>query len=694
MKHTDTYKVGAYPQRVCEKFYIDNEIKSITVNNNGEIFAVAGAELICLCDGSSKAISSDEGFSKVFCDGKDRVFAVSEKRLYEVTKTSVKEFAELPENIKAVTFDDILYVLTEKAVYTEENGKLIFFRHLDAEAHCITVKDGKVCTANKKSVVRMEGKRKTWRMIFPEHSDMPFIDINAIAFDKVGYLWVGSEQGLYIYDYKSGWYSKKQLPCLPEEAVYSITLCDNGAILAGTDAGAVLIKNGRAKYLPATRYAASTHVTATAFKNGVYYTGSKGGIVKISEKMMTLEEKAEHFFNETEKYFPRKQGFVTWLRGVKSDDFSGLESAITDNDGLWTQLYIAALSLWYGKTGNKKVLEAARRSIKAMLFLTKAPEIKGFTARAVRFPDEKDWGKGLETRDIGQEWHRSSDGTYEWLGETSSDEMSGHFLGFSLYYDLCANEEEKAEIREAVCNITDHIIENNGYLVDCDGKPTTWACWNPDALNHDSMWVWEKGINSLEFLAFLKVTYHMSGDEKYNEIYNKFITEHHFLLNAAYYKKDDGHSCHIDDNLAMCNLISLLRLEEDETIRNYILMGLASHYDYEKIEGNPYHSFVYSAFTNLPCDIDNAVQELKDCPMSLISLPMYNSNRRGLEMDDEPVYWGEPPRLKKPFAWDEKPFSKNDGNPFRIDGCDGTRAESGMTFLLDYWIGRYFNVIE
>ena len=85
-------------------------------------------------------------------------------------------------------------------------------------------------------------------------------------------------------------------------------------------------------------------------------------------------------------------------------------------------MYLSALCMCYGVTKDEKVLAAARRCKDAMLLLTRATGIKGFTARAVRYPDEKDWGKGLETQDIGQEWHRSPDGTYEWLGETSSDE--------------------------------------------------------------------------------------------------------------------------------------------------------------------------------------------------------------------------------------------------------------------------------
>jgi hypothetical protein len=349
----------------------------------------------------------------------------------------------------------------------------------------------------------------------------------------------------------------------------------------------------------------------------------------------------------------------------------------------------------YSITKDEEILKAARRSMNAMLFLTRAPEIKGFTARAVRFPDEANWGKGINKQGIiGQEWHRSSDGTYEWLGETSSDEMTGHYFGFCMYYDLCATEEEKAEIREAVCAITDHILENNGYLIDCDGKPTSWACWNETALNTDSMWTWEKGVNSLEMLNFLKVSYHMSGDEKYLKKYNELISEHHFLVNAAFHKRADGHTCHIDDNLAMLNAMSILRLEEDPAIRQYLLMGLASHFDYEKIEDNTYYAFIYKAFTEAPCDIDSCVKHLKDYPYDVQNCKMINSKRKDYEMTDESVYWIGEPQLKKPFGWDERPYTKLGINPFGIDGGSSDRSDSGLSYIFIYWLGRFLGLIE
>ena len=685
----DTLKTGKYFQRVTERFPLDGKTYSVAVGD-GVVYLCTSEGLVKLMEDKVSTLSGDLIFTKVHICKDGRVFTGCENKLYLIGDKGAEFLYEFDSDITDIKDDDKLYVLTKRVLYVERDEEFYRLSGCEQEAECLAVFGERVCVSNSRCLQRMEGKRRTWRCIFPYHSTMPEIEINVIAFDKIGNLLVGAKEGLYIYDYKSGWYSHKEISALPEESVYSIDVAEDGSILVGTDAGAVLIKNGLRKYLPATRYAFNSDVTAVAFSGKDIYTVSDGGVVKISEKEMTLYDKAVQLFEITEKYFPRKDGFVTGISGeLKEGSFSN----ISDNDGLWTQMYLASLCLWYAKTKDEKILKAARRYKDAMLVLTRAPELKGFTARAVRYPDEATWGQGLDTQEIGNEWHRSSDGTYEWLGETSSDEMTGHYLGFSLYYDLCADEAEKAEIRKAVCDITDHVMEHDGYLFDIDGKPTTWACWNENALNNDSMWTWEKGVNSLQYLGFLKISYHMSGDEKYMDKYNQLIRDHHFLINAAYHKKADGHTSHIDDNLAMCNTLAYLRLENDPAIRQYILLGLASHYDYEKIEGNPYFAFIYKGFTGAPCDVDTMVKHLQDQPLDLKNHPMFNSMRRGLEYDDEPVYWGEKPRIKTPLAWDERPYSKLGLRAFNVDGGRGGH-DSGLTYLFLYWVGRYFDIIE
>ena len=61
----------------------------------------------------------------------------------------------------------------------------------------------------------------------------------------------------------------------------------------------------------------------------------------------------------------------------------------------------------------------------------------------------------------------------------------------------------------------DHLLSHGYTLCDTDGLPTTWAHFGPDELNLDDTWCWEKGINSLELLTFLRIAYHVTGEARY-----------------------------------------------------------------------------------------------------------------------------------------------------------------------------------
>ena len=526
-----------------------------------------------------------------------------------------------------------------------------------------------------------------------EHSTMPEFRINCIAHDTgLGFTWLGTDKGVYIYDGKTGWYGHNELHALPEEEIFRIRFSNDGRVVLSSDAGLIILKDGKRKYLPATRWAMDPKLNDAIAVNGTIWTATDAGVTRITEKDMTLAEKADYCFELTEKYYLRTKGYVTGLNHIQNADISTGKPGISDNDGLWTQTYVGALSLCYAVTKDEKVLEAARRSMYAMGYLAKVTGKKGFTARAVRF--EGDDNFGVFVNEECCEWHPSPDGISEWLGETSSDEMVGHFFGFSLYYDHCANEEEKEYIRGIICDIVDHMLENDYKLCDIDDLPTTWANWAPDQLNGNSMWLWEKCINSLEMLTFLDVAYHVSGDKKYRDEFMHLAIDEHYLINAAQHKKDDGRVCHIDDNLGFLTTATILAIEEDPAIRKYLLMGLRHHWEYERPEHTIFFNLVCSAFSEEPCDLDNAIKELRNFPLDFVRRPLINSKRRGLVYDTEQEKWGGTRQLKEALEIDERIIHYNDRNMYRVDEGDITRGSSPSTYLLPYWYGRFYGLIE
>ncbi|MBQ2848807.1 MAG: hypothetical protein IJE74_11175 [Clostridia bacterium] len=698
MKRKGFYKSGKYPQRICDYFTVGNGLLS---NKANCLAGGADGTVYIGTDGGLNYTKADGSIGSFKCDAVKTAYSAKDGTVYFATTNTVyaaksEEITEL-QSFEGKLFEfsgiDEIYLLAENALYKLENGKFERFFHNEAAATNLACTNNKITASNSKTLNIVNGKRKHWMSIFPEHSTMPDFKINCIAFDEtLGFLWLGTDKGAYIFDCKNNWFGHSQIDALPEEEIYRIRFADDGRVILSSEAGLIIVNNGSRKYLPATRWAMEKDINDAIAVGDSIWTATNSGVTKITEKEMTLREKADYCFNLVEEKYVRTLGYVTGLGNIENCDINTGKPNITDNDGLWTQIYIGSLAYAYAVTKDEKFLEAARRSMKAMGYLTKITGVKGFTARAVRFEGEP--GYGTVVKRDGSEWHPAPNGECEWLGETSSDEMTGHFFGFSLYYDFCANDEEKEYIKEIICDIVDHILENNYRLCDVDGLPTTWAIWDPEQLNRNSMWLWEKCINSLEMLTFLEVAYHVSGDEKYRNEFLRLAIDEHYLLNAAQHKKDDGHTCHIDDNLGFLCTATILRLENDSAIRKYLLMGMKHHWEYERPEHSVLYNIIYTAFTDDVTDLDYAIKTLYDYPLDFVNRPLFNSSRKGLVYDTEQERWGERPQLKEALDIDARVVHNYDSNPFRADEGHGKSACSPTPFLLPYWLGRYYGVIE
>lgn len=689
------YKSQSYPQRFCDFFTAENGLLStkalcLGAGEDGTVYIGTDSGLnYTKADGTLGSFNCGK-ISAIFTfDGV--VYFACGNELYTDKEGKISLFQTFEDEIITMSGTDELYLITVGYLYKLEEGKFNKFFHAEFVATDLAIRGEKITAACGSEFSIVNGKRKHWMTIFHEHSTMPEFKINCIAFDSVGFIWLGTDKGAYVYDMTNGWYGHNELDCLPEEEIYKIRFTEDGRVIFSSAAGLIILNNGSRKYLPATRWSTEPRLNDAIAVGDAIWTATDSGVTKITEKMMTLEEKADYFFKLAEDKFIRR-GYTTGVHKIENCDINTGEVHISDNDGLWTQTYIGALCYCYAVTKDEKVLEAARRSMKAMGYLAKITGVKGFTARAVRFEGEE--GYGTVVKRDGAEWHPAPNGECEWLGETSSDEMTGHFFGFSLYHEFCANDEEKEYIKEIVCDIVDHILENNYRLCDIDGLPTTWANWNPDLLNRNSMWQWEKCINSLELLTFLSVAYQVSGDEKYRNEFMHLAIDEHYLINAAQHKKPDGHTCHIDDNLGFLCTTTILRLEKDPAIRKYLLMGMKHHWAYERPEHSMLFNVIYGAYTDDVCDLEITAKAMREYPMDLVRRPLINSLRKDLVYDTEQERWGGEKQLKEALDMDARIAHNYDSNVFRPDEGKPTDASNPSSYLLPYWFARYNGLIE
>ena len=698
---------------------IDN-ISSVAFD--GETLYIAQPDCIIEYDnGKTKKLAIKA--SKLFATG-GKLYAAIGNNLAEIKKGKAKKIAELDSPVidMSTALDGSLWLITETALYLYDNGEFNHVVGLPDETVCLAALDNKskYCEtvyigSTVEGLMSMKGKRRHFAELVPDVTGVLSQKINCVALDGLGHLWVGSDEGLNIYDGKSYWFNGNDLYSVPAGSFNDMFFAADGKKYFATNTGVVTLIEGKISYFSYGVWLMNPKVTKIAVSdNGTIAAVTPDGISLITHRYMTLAEKAAHYDEYAEKYFTRNEGYQVDRKLRKYGDIDSGWLPNSDNDGLFTGLYCVSQCFRYAATGDEKAKANAKRAVEAMIKLTEITGKPGFTARATRHSYEENFGTGNR-----EEWHICEDNPdMEWLGETSSDEMTGHYFAYGVYFDLVADKKEKKKIAQVVKTITDHIIDNNFHLTDVDGVPTTWANWEPDLLNNDDRWFYERGTNSLEILSFLKTTYHVTGEEKYNNVYKMLIKKHHYAMNCMQYKYEDAHLAHIDDQLDFINIYPLITYTDSETEKEIFKMGLTHHWEYERVERSPMFNIIYGSLTSNSCDLEFAAKSLSEMNLDLIRWPVYNSHRKDIVWDTEQDGMGVPAQLKYALEYSARVMVNYDGNQLVCDsgaerfveintklvnrtatlpgtaGANGLRAQMPYNYLLPYWMGRYHGLLS
>ena len=685
-------------------------------------------ETLYIADDESLAIYSEDKIKRIqakvsaLFTRKGRLFAAIGNSLAEIKKGKITKLADFSAPVVdiSVALDKSVWLITEEELFLMENDEFTKIMDVAEGTVCLAARDNKskygetvYIGSTVEGLLSMKGKRRHWAELLPNVTGVLSQKINCISIDALGHLWVGTDNGLNIYDGKNYWFNGNDFYSVPTGSFNDMFFADDGKKYFATNTGIVTLIEGKISYFSFGPWLMHPTVTKLAVSDkGTIAAVTPRGISLITSKEMTLEEKANHYDEMAVKYFTRNEGYQVDRILRKYGDLESGWLPNSDNDGLFTGLYCASQCFRYAVTGDKKAKENAKRAVDAMIILTEITGKSGFTARATRHSHEENFLTGVR-----EEWHVCEDNPeMEWLGETSSDEMTGHYFAYGIYYDLVADKKEKERIADVVRKITDHILENNFHLCDVDGVPTTWANWEPELLNNDDRWFYERGTNSLEILSFLKTTYHVTGDEKYNEVFDMLINKYHYAMNCIQYKVEDGHVAHIDDQLDFINIYPLLVYTDSEAQKEIFKMGLTHHWQYERVERSPFFNIVYGSTTNNYCDIENAAKSLSEMNLDLIRWPVFNSYRKDIVWDTEQEEMGIPAQLKYPVEYSSRVLVNYDGNQFVCDsgaeefveinskvvnrtatlpgtGDNGTRAMMPYNYLLPYWMGRYHGLL-
>jgi hypothetical protein len=545
--------------------------------------------------------------------------------------------------------------------------------------------------------------------IYLTRQDTPNIDasITCFAIDGNGQVWMGSDGGgVYVSDGANYWYPLDRRARIPYETVTCVAFGPTGDLWVGTPIGVCRYTDGGVwQFFSGRRWLPNDEVNGIAVAaDGSAWVATSGGVARLYDKRLSLAQKAAHYEEITLARHNRR-GYVTdGALKVPGDPSGGIINDASDNDGLWTSVYVSAEAFRWAATHDPQARELAHKSMFAMLDMVKYTGVPGFPARALIFkgdPPVSGYSADETVRIPGETekiWFQSPvDPNVLCKGDTSSDETDGHYFAWLNYYDLVADAKEKRAVADVVRACTDNILSHNLFLYGHTGRRTLWGVWNPSYINEDPRWWEERGINSLEILAYLRIADHVTGDPKYMQKYHELIEKHHYLLNLITQKVADpwwGVN-HSDDEMSFMMYYSLLKLERDPQTRLVLLASLDRSWRVSRPDHSPFFNFVYGSMTGRPCDVEESVEELEAWPWELINWRMDNGRRTDVQFHSANLGRDTKVETMRSLPASERWIMKWNGNPYEIAGgdSDGRNEQDGGAWLLPYWMGRYHQII-
>jgi len=541
-----------------------------------------------------------------------------------------------------------------------------------------------------RQVFRREGLR--WK-VFHEAADLTTLGFRANE------MFVGTKRGFYAIDLATGKETLARQTRLPVTHITCI-VPDTSGVWAGTPRGLFhWSARGEVRYYASKRWLMDDSVIDIALdRDGGVLALTKGGLSKIAFQPMTLAEKAMHYERKIRQRHMR-YGLCSELRLLRPGDISSAEMIDTDNDGSWSAYYMASQAFRYAATGDPQAHANAWETFEALERLESINGLTGFPSRTIE-------RKGFKFSDPDR-WHPAPDADWEWKGTTSSDEFTDHTFGYGVLWE-CATKTpaEKQRIAALYDKIISHIVRNNWYLIDTDGKPTLWARWNPEYVNWFPPSIVDRKLNSVEIIAGLQFAHKITGKQVYREKAFELFQQHGYLTNILSSMKliapttgfihqdnDMGDEWnHSDDQLAFDTYWTLCRYAFDEGLRRKYAGVVVDHFELEKQERIPIWNFVTAMTGAKDFDLEGALWTLRRFPLDLISWTVRNSHREDITKLPKNFRGQE---LKELLPPSERRISRWNTHPFIIDGGEGGHIEyAGDEFLLPYWMARYLKLIQ
>lgn len=516
-----------------------------------------------------------------------------------------------------------------------------------------------------------------------------------VADDK---LLAGTSDGYFTIDTKS----RKQVGAINKKLPWTeITTIKNidGEFWFGSTWGAFKLNNdGKFSYYAGKRWIPSDTIIdiAKGPENSILILTDKG-LGKICRTKMTLYDKAMYYEKQVRERHIRN-GFNATVSSITDGDVTTGSLQPSDNDGLWTAMYLAGEVFRYATTKSDDALQNVSESLEALERLYTINPVPGFPSRSFE-------RSGYNYND--QPWRKAEDPEWDWKSTTSSDEAIGHIFAFGAIAELVDVPELRDKAILLIDTLMSHTLKHNFYMVDWDGEPTKWARWNPDYVNAFPVMVGDRKINSSNYIAMLQTAWHFTKKAKYKEAAFYLMNEHGYLDNLmrpmneiGMAPEDTDELCrelsdgwnHSDDEMYYCGYWGLYRYAFDDTLKAMYKKAIIDHWEAERPEKEGLWNIMTALVGAEQIDLEEAVWYLQHYPLDLINWTVLNSHRKDIEFV-ESNFRNQTVTEVLPAC--ELWISRHNSNRFDLDSRGEGRSENsaGDIWLLPYWIGRYLGVI-
>lgn len=550
----------------------------------------------------------------------------------------------------------------------------------------------------KKSISTFSAETKKIEVIF-EGNDFTAFDFST---DNKN-LYVGTNDGYFLVNT----ITKKQISSkqtkLPTTEITTIKSIGEKVWFGTTNGAFALKKDGKFDYYNGERWLTDNQIKhiSEGPENSVLIVSDKG-LSQICFKQMTLHDKAV-FFEKQVRSRHIRNGFNASLDNIEKGNLSTGYLADSDNDGLWTSMYLGAEIFRYVVTKEAYVLQNCRESLDAMERLYSINPIAGFPARSF---ERSGFIQQLADPD---RWQHSPDKEWDWKATTSSDEAIGHIFVYGAMAELIKDSDLRKRAISLIDTLMGHIVRNDLYLIDYDGKPTAWGRWNPTYVNSFPTNVGDRKLNSSNIIAMLQTAYHFTKKSIYKEKAFELMKKHGYFENLmrpmkqiGYAPEDaDEHSKkmsdawnHSDDEMYFLGYWGLYRYAFNDTLKAHYKKAIIDHWQTERPEKEGLWN-IFTAVTGTPnFDLSEATWYLREHPLDLIDWNIMNSHRKDIEKISINF---RSQTIREVLPPDERPIQRHNANMFNLDRTKGngtSEHSAGDIWLLPYWLGRYLGVIS